>query len=310
MVQNNNIFPSPLRYPGGKGKIANFMKMVFLVNDLVGAEYVEPYAGGASVGLSLLFEEYASHIHINDLNDSVFAFWNAVVNMPDELCALIRDARMDIDEWNRQRSCQTASSPDPLELAFSTFYLNRTTRSGILNGGVIGGKKQDGKWKLDARFNRKDLIRRIQKIARFANRISVSHLDAVELINRFSVPVKTTTFLYVDPPYFCKGEDLYQNYYQPADHEKVARALSRIGCDWIVSYDATPQIAEMYSEYSIIEYSLSYSAQRKYSGHEVMFFSRGLFIPEISNPTKISTADVNRTKLNLLLSFTKTAARH
>ncbi|TAN22207.1 MAG: DNA adenine methylase, partial [Actinomycetota bacterium] len=81
MVQNN-IYPSPLRYPGGKGKITNFMKMVFLVNGLVGAEYVEPYAGGASVGLSLLFEEYASHIYINDLNDSVFAFWNAVVNMP------------------------------------------------------------------------------------------------------------------------------------------------------------------------------------------------------------------------------------
>ena len=301
-------FPSPLRYPGGKGKIVNFIKMVFLSNNLIGAEYVEPYAGGASVGLSLLFEEYVSRIHINDLNYSVFAFWNAVVSMPDELCALIRDAKLDIDEWKKQRSCQAASSPDPLELAFSTFYLNRTTRSGILNGGVIGGKNQDGRWKLDARFNKEDLIRRIQKIARFTNRISVSNLDAVELIARFFTPLTAATFLYVDPPYFCKGKDLYQNFYQPYDHKKVARVLSQVGCDWIVSYDVTPQIADMYCDYSMLEYTLSYSAQQKYLGSEVMFFSHGLRIPEYSNPTKVRATDVNRAKLDFALH--SISARH
>lgn len=297
MGLNVGVFPSPLRYPGGKGKIANFIKMVFVANDLIDAEYVEPYAGGASVGLSLLFEEYASHVHINDVNESVFAFWTAVVSMPDELCALIQGTKLDMDEWQRQRSVQDAAEPEPLDLAFSTFYLNRTTRSGILRGGVIGGKKQDGPWKLDARFNKTDLIGRIQKISRFASRITVTRMDAAELLAGYVDNPRSSTFLYVDPPYYAKGEDLYQNFYQHEDHLAIAKQMAAAACPWIVSYDAVPQIAEMYRQHAVIEYGLSYSAQRRYSGNELMFFSDGLLRPSVPNPTSVSTADVNQSKL-------------
>lgn len=291
------LFPSPLRYPGGKGKVANFMKMVFIANDLTGADYVEPYAGGASVGLSLLFEEYASHIQINDLNEAVFAFWNAIVTSPEELCTRIRSAKLDMTEWERQRSVQNATEPDPLDLAFSTFYLSRTTRSGILRGGVIGGKKQNGPWKLDARFNKADLIGRVQKIARFASRITVSQFDAADLLRQHTMQPSTNTFLYVDPPYYAKGEDLYQNFYTHDDHATIANIIGRVRVPWIVSYDAVPEIAEMYRSHMVIEYGLSYSAQRRYSGHELMFFRDGLKRPEVANPTSVSTADVNRAKL-------------
>ena len=175
-------FPSPLRYPGGKGKVANFMKLLFTENDFVGWDYVEPYAGGASVALALLFEDYAAHVHINDINRSVYAFWRVVLDQPDELCARILDTRVSTAEWRRQRKVQMAVDPAPLDLAFSTFFLNRTNRSGIITGGIIGGQGQDGTWKLDARYNKSDLVRRIQKVARFRGRITLTQLDAFEFL--------------------------------------------------------------------------------------------------------------------------------
>lgn len=65
---------SPLRYPGGKGKVADYFKQIFRDNSLYDGVYVEPYAGGASVALSLLFNEYVSKIIINDIDRSIFAF--------------------------------------------------------------------------------------------------------------------------------------------------------------------------------------------------------------------------------------------
>ncbi len=120
---------------------------------MLDGHYVEPYAGGASVGLALLFDEYASQIHINDLDPSVHSFWHCVLNDTDRLCRLIRDRPLTMEEWRRQRTIQSrGDSASPLALGFSTFYLNRTNRSGIIaSGGVIGGNDQTGNWKLDAR---------------------------------------------------------------------------------------------------------------------------------------------------------------
>ena len=97
-------YPSPLRYPGGKGKVANYIKLIFLENELIGHEYVEPYAGGASVALSLLYEDYSPHIHINDINLGVYCFWFSVLNRTDELCAKIDETPVTVEEWHRQRT--------------------------------------------------------------------------------------------------------------------------------------------------------------------------------------------------------------
>ena len=154
-------FITPLRYPGGKGRLSQFVADIIQDNGLTGGHYVEPYAGGSAVALSLLMLEYASHVHINDLNRSVHAFWEAVLSDTDRLCARIKSKRISMAEWNRQRAIQADLDADPLDLAYSTFFLNRTNRSGIILGGVIGGKNQDGPWKLNARFNKLDLIQRI-----------------------------------------------------------------------------------------------------------------------------------------------------
>ena len=285
-------FNTPLRYPGGKGKLTKFFKLVFEQNDLLDGHYVEAYAGGAGIAINLLLHEYASCIHLNDLNHAVYAFWRAVLDTPDELCRLIRDTDVSMSEWYRQK--EVISNPDDhssLEVAFATFYLNRTNRSGIILGGVIGGKNQDGKWKIDARFNKPDLIARINKIALYRSRIRLYNLDAAELLADVLQGLPKKSLIYLDPPYFIKGQELYQNHYQQADHKQVASLVKKhVAHHWIVSYDHAPEIVKMYKGCPMIEYGINYSAQDRYRGSEVMFFSKKLQIPDIGNPTNLRAA--------------------
>lgn len=292
-------YTSPLRYPGGKGKVANFIKLVFIENDLVGGEYVEPYAGGASVALSLLFEEYAGAVHINDINRSVYAFWTAVLVEPDELCRRITDVRVDMDQWYRQREVQATADPDPLDLAFSTFFLNRCNRSGIIGGGVIGGQDQTGTWRIDARFNKADLTRRIQKIARFKSRISLTNEDAAAFLERWTDP-GGDALIYLDPPYYVKGEGLYENFYLHEHHVEISRRVEALRGPWIVSYDTAPPVLDLYEGRRSLRYSLSYSAGDRYRGDEVMFFSDDLAVPATTSPAGIQGAAVQRALLTPL----------
>lgn len=285
-------FNTPLRYPGGKGKLTEFIKLLLVENELVSGHYIEPYAGGGGVGLNLLMGEYAAHVHLNDLNKSVYAFWWAVLNEPDALCAKIYDVSVTMEEWFRQKEIQrSAEEHTPLEVGFSTFFLNRTNRSGILSGGVIGGKNQDGPWKLDARFNKEDLIPRIEKIALAKSRISLYNLDAVELIKTILPELPEKTLVYLDPPYYVKGQGLYENHYAHNDHTEIAKLVKdEIKLPWLVSYDYTPQIMDMYKGCVTITYGINYSAQNRYKGAEVMFFSNKLVVPAVGNPVNLKAA--------------------
>ena len=193
---------SPLRYPGGKLKVVEYVKKLMEVNDLVGGTYIEPYAGGASVALSLLYDKYASKIKINDIDRSIYAFWYCVLNETEAFCRLIADTPVNMDIWQTQHAVQrNKNSAELLDLGFSTFFLNRTNRSGILNGGVIGGKEQTGCFKIDARYNKKGLIERIENIAEYANLIELTSMDAVDLIKRYKRTPAAKTLCYLDPPY-------------------------------------------------------------------------------------------------------------
>lgn len=273
-------FVSPLRYPGGKLKVVDYVKHLYEANDLCGGTYIEPYAGGASVALSLLQDGYANKICINDIDRSVYAFWYSVLKNTDEFCRLITDTSVTMETWNTERELQTKKQEiDLLELGFSTFFLNRTNRSGILKGGVIGGKNQNGNFKMDARFNKAELIRRIERIAVDADRIELTSLDAVDLIKSIEQPAEKT-FCYLDPPYYVKGRDLYLNYYNDDDHRAIATAIKDYTGKWIISYDAVDFIKDLYQNYRQQEYYLSYSAGNPSTGKEIMVYSNGLMIPD------------------------------
>lgn len=282
-------FYSPLRYPGGKGKLTDFMKLVFRENLLCDGYYVEPYAGGASLAVALLLNEYATRVVINDLDRSIYAFWHSVVNRTDELCDLINKAKLSISTWGQQREIQQKKSRcSLLDLGFSTFYLNRTNHSGIINGGVIGGLKQTGKWKIDARFNKKDLIGRIRRIAAYKNRIEIYNLDACKFLQKASSLMPNRTLFYLDPPYYVKGHALYVNHYKPQDHLSVAKQITTLKKHrWIVSYDYTSEITQLYRSLRRKRYFINYSAGKRGKGEEVMFFSDNLTIPRVKNPLDI-----------------------
>lgn len=285
------MFNTPLRYPGGKGKITNAIKLLLENNDLIGTNYIEPYAGGAGVAINLLLEKTVSSIHINDLNFPVYAFWTVLKNNPEYLCKKIIDTLVCIEEWHTQSKIfKNYDKYSIEEVAFATFFLNRTNRSGILQAGVIGGKNQQGDWKLDTRFNKQNLINRIEKISIFKEKITVTNLDAKELIQNIST--LENNFVYLDPPYYKKGKGLYQNFYEHSDHEEIASLVQASSIKyWIVSYDNNPNIINFYKKNRSIIYHLNYTAQNKYSGSEVIFFSDDMKIPH-NIPLKIIESNI------------------
>lgn len=286
-------FYSPLRYPGGKRKLANYISLLFRTNRLLDGEYAEVYAGGAAVALTLLYGEYASRVHINDLDAGVYAFWMAARDDTDALCHRVRDAKLTMAEWKRQRGVLSSAEPDRLDLAYSTFYLNRTNRSGIITGGPIGGKDQTGPWKLDARFKKDDLIRRIERVGRWASRIEVSNLDGAEFLRTVAPTLPVRSLIYLDPPYYVKGQEmLYANYYVPDDHAEIARLAGDLKRNWIVSYDDASEVRHLYRNHRSVAYDIAYSAQQRYRGREVAFFSPGLKIPELADPARVTAADL------------------
>ena len=96
-----------------------------------------------------------------------------------------------------------------LNSALQRFYMNRTNRSGIIKGGVIGGLEQNGNWKLDARFNKDNLIKRISKIVERKDGIHIYNKDVSSLVKNYLPKYEDNAFVYFDPPYFGKGKQLY-----------------------------------------------------------------------------------------------------
>jgi DNA adenine methylase len=267
---------TPLRYPGGKGKLATYIKALLKSNDLLDGEYVEPYAGGAAIALELLFHEYVSRVHINDLSKPIHAFWKSVLNHTDELCRLVRDTPLTMRSWDKQKRIFSHQQDfSAVELGFSTFFLNRTNRSGILNAGAIGGRDQTGPWKIDARFNRNDLIYRIEAIAKMRNRIRLTRMDALKLLASKGEEWPDKTLIYLDPPYYEKGRELYYDFYEHEDHEQLYQFLTTTFAKkrWVISYDNVPPIRKLYKNRQRLVYGIRYSAREARKGAEVMFFN-------------------------------------
>jgi DNA adenine methylase len=273
------MFDSPLRYPGGKGRLTQYVIDLIEMNNLSGTHYAEAYAGGAGIAISLLYLEYASHAHLNDLDKAVYSFWKAVLDQPEEMARRVRDTPLTLDERFRQKAVYRDPNAAILELGFAAFYLNRTNRSGIIHGGVIGGNQQTGTYRIDARFNRVELGRRIEKVASYAPRISLYNKDAADFIGKDLPAIGGKALVYLDPPYYANGSRLYRNTYKHPDHAKIAGLVGSIPHPWIVSYDNAEPIRTLYSGYRQQTFGLGYSANTRYEGTEVMIFSNALKIP-------------------------------
>lgn len=277
---------TPLRYPGGKSALAGFLARIIHATGLRDPFYAEPYCGGAGAAMSLLQGEVVSDVFLNDIDRAIYCCWKAMLVHTDALCERIEKVRLSVAEWQRQRSVwHECRSHSLLDVGFACLFLNRVNRSGVLRAGLIGGKAQNGTWRMDARFNRADLTAKIRRIARYRNRIHLSNLDASAFLKRKIAILERPTLAYLDPPYFAKGRCLYRNHYGPEDHRQLAEYLQDGPLKyWLVSYDSTPEISELYKGLRRLSYRLSYSAARRYTGREVIFFSPALRLPAEIDP--------------------------
>jgi DNA adenine methylase len=275
---------TPLRYPGGKAKLGDFLASVMRANRLVDAGYAEPYAGGAGAGLHLLFRGYATHLRLNDVDRGVASFWRAVVGRNEAFARAIERVPLTIAEWDRQKDA-LRTAPMGFDLGFAFFYLNRTNRSGIMNAGVIGGRDQKGEWGIDARFNRTELAARVRAIAPFRRQITVTRLDALEFLDELSTR-EDKLLTYLDPPYYQKGQELYPNFYSPEDHATIARYMGSYDHRWVMTYDACDDVRLLYMDRHVVDSELSYSARDVRRGKELVIFGPGVRPPSPSAGTR------------------------
>jgi DNA adenine methylase len=270
-------FKSPLRYPGGKAFLAPAIAAIIEDGGYSDACYAEPFAGGAGAALHLLFSEKVWKILLNDADFHIFAFWKSMLDETERFCNKVKTAPLTVAQWKKQK--KIFDNPDAystFDVGFATFYLNRTNRSGILDGRPIGGLEQKGKWKIGARFNRKDLISRIEKIACYKERIGISNAEARNFLAHLN-NLNKDIFVYLDPPYYKQGPELYLNYYTPDDHKMLARYIqNELRHPWIITYDNAREIAELYKSQKSLVYELAYSANSHKRGSELLFLSSRL----------------------------------
>jgi len=212
---------SPLRYPGGKAKLGSWFAELMIYNNLRNTTYIEPYAGGAGAALFLLFNNIVDKIVINDVDIAIFSIWHSILFETKEFIDKISSTNLDIPTWEKQKDIiENHHKHSLVEIGFAAFFLNRVNVSGIITGGPIGGRTQNGKYKLDARFKKTNLIERIERIATMKEKIMIFNEDALDFLDYIDTNFGTDYFIYLDPPYFKKGSQLYRNHYKADDHEK------------------------------------------------------------------------------------------
>jgi DNA-methyltransferase len=283
-MKNNNY--SPLRYPGGKSRLVVFIKSIIEQNYLKGGTYIEPFSGGAAIALALAIDGYMERIVINDYDRSIYAFWYSILHYTDAFIDKIRNTPLSLKEWHTQRIIQLdKQNTDLFDLGFSTFFLNRTNRSGILKAGVIGGLNQTGPYKIDARYNKEKLIERIRIIAQHKNKFILHNENAINLLHRYR-NISRKNLIYLDPPYYEKGRELYVNFFKESDHIELSKTIQqRDNMNWVITYDNHSFINNLYTNAKSLTYTLPYSAGINKHGIELLFCKQNIIMPENLWPT-------------------------
>jgi DNA adenine methylase len=244
---------SPLRYPGGKKRLAGYIAATIRLNGLRPKLFVEPFAGGASVALQLLNDGLVEQIALGEKDPLLAAFWKTVFTDHEWLISALRETEPTLANWDRFKR---GPHSDDRTRALACLFLNRTSFSGIIapGGGPIGGRAQTSDYKLDCRYSVETLARRITQAAELSDRVLfVNQGDWQHTLRR----VKARKFgarevlYYFDPPFYYKADKLYGCYFDRAEHQRLHDALGELGQPWLLSYDSAQPIIEMYTENGI-----------------------------------------------------------
>ena len=262
------------------------------MNDLRGCKYFEPYAGGAGAALGLLEMEAVSEIYLNDADRRIFLFWNSILTDTDRFIERIFNVNLTIEEWKKQKEiCENPQTNSEFSVGFAAFYMNRCNRSGVLLGaGPIGGHSQSGKWRLDVRFGRETLAERVRRIGKLSEQIHIDCMDAIMFLKK-RLPrgcERRNCFVYLDPPYVEKGQRLYLNAYEEADHKKLSKYIrDQHVLNWLISYDDTVLVRDLYSGFKRSILPIRYTLQHKRTACELIISPDKLALPTVCRHSRV-----------------------
>lgn len=275
-VRHNQNAVSPFRYPGGKGFLSGFLadhlSKVFPGSSVT---FLEPFCGGAGAAVNLLADGFVDRLCLNDADVRIYSAWRAMLEETERFIDQIQSVPLTMDEWyiQKQISVDGPISGYGFDLGFASFYLNRTTRSGIVSkAGPIGGYDQTGKWKIDARFNRDGLAKRVGWIGENRDRIEVTNLDVLSFLDRARRTLDAnSSFYFIDPPYVKAGGRLYLNAMDEDKHVALSDMLtSGKITKWVLTYDDHPLVRQVYSDQNMQSVNVNYSLQKKRKEAEIL----------------------------------------
>lgn len=292
---------SPLRYPGGKARLATYISGVIEENYLTGCTFYEPFAGGASVSLELLRLGFIGEAVLVEKDPLIYAFWWCVIHIPEQLCAAVEACPVTLETWYELQPTRRVADPNNggfslLQLGVAGLFFNRTNFSGIIGAGPIGGEKQKSAYKIDCRFNKDKIVRQILAAAKFRDRLQVHWGDAIEFM-RHNAETLTTgfAFVYVDPPYYLQGKKLYRHHYLDDDHSSLAAHLGNQGYPWLLSYDDHPRIRELYASNRVQPIYLDYNVRSSRIARELVISNLVIPIPVYAGDFVEAVSDVVQT---------------
>jgi DNA adenine methylase len=270
---------SPFRYPGGKGFLTDLLRQKAMEMPGPSRAYAEPFCGGAGAAINLLLDGDVDKIFLNDLDPCVYSAWVALVTETERFIDRIRLTDITVEEWHKQKAVAAShTSGYSFEAGFATFFLNRTSRAGIVIGsGPIGGYGQTGTWKIDARFYRETMIKRITAVGLRQDNISISNMPAVKFIENLELTAEVkNTFIFIDPPYFEIGSRLYLDGMIDGGHLSLSKLLSNgLTASWLMTYDDHPEIRRLYKDFNMTELEVLYSLQRQRKVNEIVIQAAG-----------------------------------
>lgn len=271
---------TPLRYPGGKGVLKYFLANSVLNNNLKGGVIVEPFCGGSGATIPLLKSGIIEELWMNDASPLISSFWESLFFNTNELVKLIKETPVCMKTWNACK--EVVDSPykhDTLKLGFSSFFLNRTNRSGLLMGGPIGGKNQSGPYLMQCRFNKEKLISRVLSVASLRDKVKIDNIDGVDFLKKTESMVDSS-LVFIDPPYVKQGYNIYRKYsFKKHDHVRLSEYIQRSKWKWIITYDDHQLVKDLYSGDAVQSMRIDYFSKKEKSNNEIIFAAQSCILP-------------------------------
>ncbi len=274
---------SPYRFPGSKQNLIDYFTGIIRQNLLFRCDFIETHAGGASLSLGLLARGIIARAILVEKDPLIYAFWRALSANPDELCQRIESLTADLDTWKEQQKYlrhDAKRTYSVVDMGAACIFLNRTSFSGILGAGPIGGMTQSSGYGVGCRFNKERLVALIREIAKYRKSITAVHSDAVSYLRtRHRRLGDGSSLVYLDPPYFLQGPRLYRYHYEMSDHQRLAAAACDLPCSWVVSYDDHAIIRGLFAKQKIVPIFLNYAIKESRKVQELLISNIDLTEP-------------------------------